>query len=149
MMRWRMLVATAALVAALGSPLTARAGYLEQAGWGTLTMVSNLVYMPAKLVYAGLGGLCGGLAYAATVGDLEPAETVWRVSMGGSYVLTTRMLRGEEPIAFAAFPALVPEQTASQAESTWPGIEVEDDSFASVDLDSDRQAFGDDSLGGF
>src|SRR5262249_41959637 len=32
----------------------------EQIGWGALTGLSNLVYLPAKLVYASLGGLTGG-----------------------------------------------------------------------------------------
>ena len=101
---WRGAVGTLALVGALAAARPASAGYLEDAGWGSLTMLSNVVYMPAKLGYAALGGLTGGLAFALSGGDLQPAETVWVTSMGGTYVLTPRMLRGEDAIAFAGTP---------------------------------------------
>lgn len=103
-MRRRMgtgLAATAALAATLTTAAPARAGFLEDAGWGSLTVLTNVVYMPAKMVYSAVGGLTGGLAYALTVGDLKTAETVWVTAMGGTYVVTPRMLQGEEPISFA------------------------------------------------
>ena len=59
---WRGIVAATALAVSLGSAQPARAGFLEDAGWGSLTVLSNIVYMPVKLVYATLGGLTGGLA---------------------------------------------------------------------------------------
>ena len=40
-------------------------------GWGALTGLSNLAYVPAKLVYAGIGGLTGGLALGLTGGDMN------------------------------------------------------------------------------
>ena len=40
------------------------------------------VYMPAKLVYAALGGLTGGLALGLTGGDMQTAENVWRAVAG-------------------------------------------------------------------
>ena len=61
--------------------------------------------MPAKLVYATLGGITGGLAFALTGGDSQTAETVWVTSMGGTYVVTPGMLRGEEEIAFSGTPS--------------------------------------------
>src|SRR5262245_24838845 len=105
MRRWRGVVAAAALVAALVTARPARAGYLEDAGWGALTVLSNVVYMPAKLVYATLGGVTGGLALGLTGGDMETAETVWVTTMGGTYVITPGMLQGEEAIAFAGTPS--------------------------------------------
>src|SRR5262245_7550927 len=48
----------------------------EQVGWGALTVVSNLVYVPAKLAYAGLGGLTGGLALGLTGGDMTTAQQI-------------------------------------------------------------------------
>jgi hypothetical protein len=149
---WRTLVAAAAIGGALATPTTARAGYLEDAGWGALTMLSNVVYMPAKFVYAGLGGLTGGLTYACTAGDLDAAESVWRTSMAGTYVLTPRMLRGEDAIAFAAMPSAQPEQTAANEPAAWPGVDVGDDAFADAPLGTEgteQQAYGDKSLGGF
>ena len=102
---WRNAVVAVVFVAGFAAARPAQAGYLEDAGWGSLTVLSNVVYMPAKIVYATLGGLTGGLAFALTVGDLSTAETVWVTTMGGTYVITTRMLQGEEPIAFAGTPA--------------------------------------------
>src|SRR5204862_487616 len=64
MKRWRIPIGALALVAALAAARPVRAGYLEDAGWGSLTVLSNVVYMPAKLCYATLGGLTGGCAFA-------------------------------------------------------------------------------------
>src|SRR5881409_4363601 len=102
---WRMLVGTLALVAALTAARPAEAEYLEDAGWGALTVLTNVAYMPAKLCYATLGGLTGGFAFALTAGDLQTAETVWVTTMGGTYVVTPGMLQGQEPIAFSGTPA--------------------------------------------
>jgi hypothetical protein len=84
-------------------------GFLEDAGWGSLTVLSNVVYMPVKLVYATLGGLTGGIALGLTGGDLDVAETIWVTSMGGNYVLTPPMLRGEESISVAGTPGITSE----------------------------------------
>jgi hypothetical protein len=102
---WRGILLATALVATLVTARPARAGYLEDAGWGALTVLSNVVYMPAKLVYATLGGVTGGLALGLTGGDMQTAETVWVTTMGGTYVITPRMLQGEESIAFAGTPS--------------------------------------------
>jgi hypothetical protein len=88
------------LVAGVASAQPARAGFLEDAGWGGLTVLTNVLYMPAKIVYATVGGITGGFAYAVTVGDLDTAEKVWTMSMGGTYVITPGMLQGAETIAF-------------------------------------------------
>ena len=74
--------------------------YVSDAGYGSLAVVCNLFYMPVKTVYAVLGGFTGSLAYLLTVGDLETAERIWTPSMGGSYVVTPKMLQNEEPIMF-------------------------------------------------
>jgi hypothetical protein len=101
MKRWWMLVAAATLVTTLGSVRPARAEPVEDAGWGVLTVLADLVYMPVKTTYAVLGGITGGLAYACTAGDFDTANNVWQTSLGGTYVLTPSMIRGEEPITFA------------------------------------------------
>ena len=106
---WRGVVAATALAVSLGSAEPARAGFLEDAGWGSLTVLSNIVYMPVKLVYATLGGLTGGIALGLTGGDLDVAETIWVTSMGGNYVLTPPMLRGEESISIAGTPGITSE----------------------------------------
>lgn len=102
MKRWRLVVAAAALAASLGVPSVVRAEeYPESAGWGVLAVFANVVYMPVKTVYAVVGGLTGGFAYVCTGGSYDTARSVWEMSMGGTYVLTPSMIRGDEPIAFA------------------------------------------------
>src|SRR5207249_6528497 len=102
---WRGSLGALAVLTALATAQPAEAGYLEDAGWGSLTVLSNVVYMPAKLCYATLGGLTGGLAFALTAGDLQTAETVWVTTMGGTYVITPSMLQGQEPIVFTGTPS--------------------------------------------
>jgi len=74
-------------------------------GWGALTGLSNLVYVPAKLVYASLGGLTGGLALGLTGGDMNTAQAIWEPSLGGDYFLTPQMVQGEDSISFAGAPS--------------------------------------------
>ena len=102
---WRNVVAAAVLVAGFIVARPAQAGYLEDAGWGGLTVLSNVLYMPLKLVYATVGGVTGGLAYGLTLGDLNTAETIWVTSMGGTYVVTPRMLQGQDELAFSGTPS--------------------------------------------
>jgi len=73
----------------------------NDAGMGAATVVANLFYMPVKIGYAMLGGLTGGLGYAVTGGNREVAERVWVSSFGGDYVLTRRMVQGQERIQFS------------------------------------------------
>lgn len=99
---WRLLVAAAAVTAAVSMPRPALAEeYPESAGWGVLAVIANLGYMPVKTTYAVLGGLTGGLAYVCTGGSYDTASSIWEMSLGGTYVLTPAMIRGEDPIAFA------------------------------------------------
>ncbi len=102
---WRMVLAAVVLFSGVATARPARAAYLEDAGWGTLTVLTNIGYMPVKVTYSVLGAVTGGLAFVCTGGDLQTAETVWVMSMGGTYVITPRMLQGEEPIVFAGTPA--------------------------------------------
>ncbi|HXG18364.1 MAG TPA: hypothetical protein VNN62_04750 [Methylomirabilota bacterium] len=90
------------VTAALLSPSLARADYLEDAGMGTATVLANVLYMPAKLVYATLGGITGGFAYVLTGANYQVAERVWIPSLGGNYVLNPEQLRGNQPIYFSA-----------------------------------------------
>ena len=122
---WRKLVVVCALAGALGGSSPAQAGYLEDAGWGSLSAVSNLGYIPAKLTYSLLGGLTGGLAYGLTLGDLDTAQNIWTTSMGGTYVLTPRNLRGEDPVAFAYYPEPKPLASTPPAEDAgWTAAEM-------------------------
>jgi hypothetical protein len=93
------------MAALLTSARPARAAWFEDAGWGALTVLTNVIYMPAKIVYATAGGLTGAFALALTGGDMQTANTVWVTTMTGTYVVTPGMLQGQEPIAFTGVPS--------------------------------------------
>ncbi len=86
-------------------------------GVGAGTVVTNLVYVPAKLVYGILGGITGGAGYALTGGNKEVADSIWRSSLGGDYVLTPDMLTGQRPIYFSGPSAAKPMQATSSSSS--------------------------------
>ena len=83
-----------------------------QVGMGFSTAVGNLFYIPAKIAYGTLGG-SGGAAYVFTHGDHDVAHKIWRNSLGGDYVLTPTMLKGQEPIHFVGS-----SRDGAQAENT-------------------------------
>ena len=74
--------------------------YWGDAGYGNVAAFANIFYMPVKVVYGGLGLITGSLAYVLTVGDSDTAQRVWSPSLGGSYVVTPAMVRGDEPLLF-------------------------------------------------
>ncbi len=69
-------------------------------GIGFGTVVGNLFYIPAKVTYATLGGVAGGVAYIFTRGERRAAHNIWQNSLGGDYVLTPAMIQGQDPIHF-------------------------------------------------
>jgi hypothetical protein len=84
------------------APLAARADESmgNEAGLGAASAALTLLYGPAKLVYAGLGGLGAGLAWLLSAGDNEVAGRVLNRSLRGDYVITPAHLRGERSIVF-------------------------------------------------
>ena len=93
-------------------------------GAGAGAVVSNLVYVPAKLVYGILGGIAGGAGYALTGGNKQVANSIWRSSLGGDYVLTPDMMTGKEPIYFSGPSEAVPPQATSAGTSALPASPV-------------------------
>ena len=69
----------------------------------------SILYTPIKLVYAGVGGIVGGLAYVMTAGNERVAQSVWDASLRGTYWLKPSHLKGEEPIYFLG-PSTVGER---------------------------------------
>jgi hypothetical protein len=92
------------------------------AGYGAGALLCNVLYIPAKLVYAILGGIVGGGTYLITAGNSQAANTVWRSSLGGDYVVTPQMLAGQQPINFSGPtdtpPVEPPAATSSSASMT-------------------------------
>jgi len=72
----------------------------NEAALGIGSALLTVVYFPAKLVYAVLGGIVGGFTYGLTGGDLETAKEVWEPSFYGTYVITPDHLKGNEPVRF-------------------------------------------------
>ncbi len=75
-----------------------------QAGMGAAVFFTNLLYMPAKFVYAILGGVVGGLAYPLSGMDDKVAKRIWDASLRGTYVITPDHLRGDKPVRFLGVP---------------------------------------------
>jgi hypothetical protein len=91
------------------------------AGYGAGALLCNVLYIPAKLTYAILGGVVGGGTYLVTAGNTQAANTVWRSSFGGDYVVTPQMLAGQQPINFSGpteTPPTVPAPSSSSGMAT-------------------------------
>jgi hypothetical protein len=95
------MVLAAMLSIGVARPAAAAEEYANDFGIGVGTVLVDLVYMPVKVVYATLGGLTGGLAFLLTGGRMDTASAIWRPSLGGTYVITPSMLRGDDPIYFS------------------------------------------------
>jgi len=64
------------------------------------TVFSNVVYIPAKVVYAGLGAVTTGLAFVVTGADRSVSNRVWNSSVEGTYLVTPRMIEGKDRVRF-------------------------------------------------
>ncbi len=74
--------------------------YWRDLGYGSLAVVTNVFYMPVKIAYALVGLPVGGLGYVLTAGDSDISDAIWGQSLGGDYVLTPKMLLGEQEVHF-------------------------------------------------
>lgn len=125
-------VVAAALVAAVmvlgsGRPAAAEENqFAKDLGFGVGAIFTNAVYMPTKFVYATLGGITGGFAYVLTGLRLDLAKAIWVPSMGGTYVVTPAMLRGEEPIYFSGETQ---PKSAARGEEDLPARRGRDDAY--------------------
>jgi hypothetical protein len=103
--RFRFVALAMVMVAVLALPAAALATDKRQAGRdasiGLATVVANIFYIPAKVGYAAIGGLTGGLTFALTGGNLDAAESVWVASGGGDYVLSPQHIQGQQRIQFS------------------------------------------------
>jgi hypothetical protein len=91
------------------------------AGYGAAALLGNLLYIPAKLAYAVVGGVVGGGTYLVTAGNAQAANTVWRSALGGDYVLTPQMIAGEQPINFSGPTQMPPTPTGTTADGSASG----------------------------
>ncbi len=68
-----------------------------------------MFYIPAKVTYAGLGLLTGGLGYVLTGGRADVANNIIYPAVRGNYVVTPNHLKGTEPIYFVGAAPEAPE----------------------------------------
>ena len=100
-MKKSIIVLIFALSVCLFIPCNAKAeGTLSNAGYGAGSVLVSCVYSPAKVTYALLGGLTGGVAYGLTGGNGDVAKKIWTPSLRGTYVVTPDMLKGKEEVQF-------------------------------------------------
>jgi hypothetical protein len=64
------------------------------------TVLANVVYFPAKVLFAGGGAVVSGVSYVATLGRPQPTDEIWDASVKGNYVVTPRMIEGKAPVHF-------------------------------------------------
>jgi Domain of unknown function (DUF4410) len=83
----------------------------KSVGSGVGAAASNVLYVPAKLVYGTLGGIFGGAGYALTGGNQQVANTIWRSSLGGDYIITPDMISGQAPVHFSGPTSIAAPQT--------------------------------------
>lgn len=84
----------------------------NDAGYGVGSVFANIFYMPAKITYAGLGLVTGGLGYVLSGGSTDVANRIIYPAVGGHYVVTPNHLKGAEPIYFVGAPPPEPEHSA-------------------------------------
>lgn len=88
-------------LAIAGAPLSASAeGVGKTAGLGVGSVLCSLVYGPAKLVYASLGALVAGGAWALSAGDPAVASPILNAAVRGDYVITPDHLEGRQSLQF-------------------------------------------------
>jgi hypothetical protein len=87
----------------------------EEAGYGAGSVLANLFYMPAKITYAGLGLLTGGLGYVLSGGRADVANNIIYPAVRGHYVVTPSHLKGTDPIYFVGAPPPEPEPRVDAA----------------------------------
>jgi hypothetical protein len=95
----RSLVLAFPLLALSASPALADEP-VKEAKTGATVVLANVVYMPAKVLYAAGGGLVAGMAYLFSAGDKEVAKPILDASIGGNYIVEPEHLSGEKQLAF-------------------------------------------------
>jgi hypothetical protein len=81
----------------------------SDAGYGVGAAVASVFYAPAKVVYAGLGLLTGGLGWVLSGGRSDVANNIIYPAVTGNYVVTPNNLKGTEPLYFVGAPPAPPE----------------------------------------
>src|SRR5689334_19330190 len=121
-------IALASLVTVMATPLYAQSsapssqapqeGVGEEAGYGVGAALASVFYIPAKVTYAGLGLLTGGLGYVLSGGNADVANNIIYPAVRGNYVVTPSQLKGTEPIYFVGAPFETEPRVDASASAT-------------------------------
>lgn len=121
-------IALASLVTVMAAPLYAQSsapsnqapqeGVGEEAGYGVGAALASVFYIPAKVTYAGLGLLTGGLGYVLSGGNADVANNIIYPAVRGNYVVTPSQLKGTEPIYFVGAPPETEPRTDTASAAT-------------------------------
>ncbi len=84
-----------------------------QYGLGVASVFTSLPYSIGKFAFATMGAIFGGFTYVFSAGNEKAAKAVWDTSMRGTYVISPRHLKGEEPIRFFGVPPISDEAAAA------------------------------------
>jgi hypothetical protein len=95
-----LLLAGALLVTVPPGAALAEGSTAANAGMGAASALCSLVYGPAKVVYATLGLVMGGMAWGLSGGDSDVMDAVLLPAVRGDYVVTPANLRGERELEF-------------------------------------------------
>ena len=91
----------------------------QEAGYGVGAALASVFYIPAKVTYAGLGLLTGGLGYVFSGGRADVANNIIYPAVRGNYVVTPSHLKGTEPIYFVGPSPEAPQtETIASAPAT-------------------------------
>jgi murein DD-endopeptidase MepM/ murein hydrolase activator NlpD len=88
------------------TPASAARGSAPEArsGWTTAALIgANVLYVPAKLAYAAVGGVTGGFVLVLSH-DPDVARKFWSQTLGGDYLVTEEHLHGDRPLRFIGRP---------------------------------------------
>jgi hypothetical protein len=98
------LLVGAALIWGVMLPGSARAAerhVATQFALGAGSVLGTFVYGTVKTVYAVLGSITGGLAFALTGGRGDVASAIMQPALRGDYVIVPEHLTLERPLIFA------------------------------------------------
>ena len=122
-------IALASFVAVMSAPLHAQTTapvdqppeqpVTQELGYGVASALASVFYIPAKITYAGLGLITGGLGYVLTGGRSDAASNIIYPAVRGHYVVTPNQIKGIEPIYFVG-AAPEPPEPESYAAGTTP-----------------------------
>jgi hypothetical protein len=66
----------------------------------TGTVLSNVFYFPAKVIFAGGGAIASGLGYVFSGADSSVSSSIWDATVLGDYVITPNHFKGREKVRF-------------------------------------------------